>query len=35
MITISFLGYPKARAIILDELVNGVSGIVECDVCGG
>lgn len=33
MLTIKFQGCPKARAIILDEPVNGVSGIVECEVC--
>lgn len=33
MIEVKFPGYPKVRAIIMDELVNGVSGIVECDVC--
>ena len=33
MLTISFPDCPKAKAIIVDEPVNGVSGIVECDVC--
>lgn len=33
MLTISFPGHPKARAILVDEPVNGVSGIVECDIC--
>lgn len=33
MIEVEFPGQPKARAIIVDEPVNGVSGIVECDVC--
>jgi len=35
MLTITFPGYPKARAIIIDEPVNGVYGIVDCDVCDG
>ncbi len=33
MLSISFPGHPKARAIIIDGSVNGVSGIVECDIC--
>ena len=35
MLTIEYPGYPKARAIIIDEPVNGVYGIVDCDVCNG
>lgn len=35
MITISFTGHPKAQAIILDEVADGVSGVVECGICGG
>lgn len=33
MIQVEFPGQPKARAIIVDEPVNGVSGVVECDIC--
>ena len=33
MLTIKYPGQPKAYAIIVDEPVNGVSGIVECYVC--
>jgi len=33
VLTIKFQGCPKARAIIVDKPVNGVSGIVECEVC--
>ena len=31
MLIIEFPGYPKVRAILVDEPVNGVSGIIECD----
>jgi len=34
MLTISFPGYPTARAILIDKPVSGVIGIVECDSCG-
>ena len=33
MLTIEFPGYPKVRAIMVDEPVNRMSGIVECDAC--
>lgn len=33
MLTINFPGHPIARAIIVDESVNGVSGFLECGVC--
>ncbi len=33
MLIIEFPGYPKVRAILVDEPVNGVSGIIECDAC--
>lgn len=35
MLTIGFSGHPKARAIVVDEPVNGVIGIVECSICSG